>query len=61
MDKGELKMRKLIELRKLAIELYNGDWRQSDREAMKVIFRLSEDELDIICKDLGDYEEREDQ
>lgn len=54
-------MRKLIELRKLAIELYNGDWHQSDREAMKVIFRLSEDELDIICKDLGDYEEREDQ
>lgn len=54
-------MRKLIELRKLAIELYNGDWRQSDREELKVIFRLSEDELDIICKDLGDYEEREDQ
>lgn len=43
-------MRKLIELRKLAIELYNGDWRQSDREELKVIFRLSEDELDIIAK-----------
>lgn len=54
-------MRKLSELRKLAIELYKGDWRSSDREEMKVIFRLSEDELDIICKDLGDYEEREDQ
>lgn len=46
-------MRKLIELRKLAIELYNGDWRQSDREELKIIFRLSED---VICKDLLTYE-----
>lgn len=49
-------MRKLIELRKLAIELYNGDWRQSDREELKIIFRLGEDELDVICKDLLTYE-----
>lgn len=49
-------MRKLIELRKLAIELYNGDWCQSDREELKIIFRLSEDELDVICKDLLTYE-----
>lgn len=50
-------MRKLIELRKLAIELYKGDWRSSDREELKIIFRLSEDELDTICKDLFDYEQ----
>lgn len=49
-------MRKLIELRRLAIELYNGNWRASDREELKVIFRLSEDELDIICKDLLTWE-----
>lgn len=49
-------MRKLIELRKLAIELYNGDWRSNDREELKVIFRLSEYELDIICEDLLKYE-----
>lgn len=28
---------------------YNGDWRSNDREELKVIFRLSEYELDIIC------------
>lgn len=50
-------MRKLIELRKLAIELYKGDWRSSDREELKIIFRLSDDELDTICKDLFDYEQ----
>lgn len=49
-------MRKLIELRRLAIELYNGDWRSNDREKLKVIFRLSEYELDIICEDLLKYE-----
>jgi hypothetical protein len=49
-------MRKLIELRRLAIELYNGDWRSNDREELKIIFRLSEDELDVICKDLLTYE-----
>lgn len=49
-------MRKLIELRRLAIELYNGDWRSNDRELLKVIFRFSEYELDIICEDLLKYE-----
>lgn len=49
-------MRKLIELRRLAIELYNGDWCSNDREELKVIFRLSEYELDIICEDLLKYE-----
>lgn len=49
-------MRKLIELRRLAIGLYNGDWRSNDREELKVIFRLSEYELDIICEDLLKYE-----
>lgn len=46
----------------IAASLYDGGWRAKDREQMIGYYTLTEDEADVICELLEEYEnaDRED-
>lgn len=50
---------KEMELRyNAAPSLYDGGWRAEDRDDMRDYYHLSDEELDIICEELENIENR---